>query len=102
VEVRSKQSFDPVRSPLEVKKVHNGRRHVGSDQAWLSIKLPESTPVWDERDGVYSWPRAFPRLNLPMPGLVFCSFAGPHKPRSETVKHVTPWIYEHAMMNYAP
>ena len=29
-----------------------GRRFYGSDQSWLSYKLP-NRPVWDERDGVY-------------------------------------------------
>jgi hypothetical protein len=93
------ESFDPKLSPLQCKRIHHGQRHVGSDQAWLSIKLPH-VPLWSEPEGVYSWPRSFPRLAGPRAELAFCSFAGPHKPRGETVKHVTPWLYEHAMLSY--
>jgi hypothetical protein len=92
-------TFDPARSPAEARKIHNGTRHVGSDQAWLSIKLP-TAPLWTEADGLYSWPRTYPQLAGPRADLAFCSFAGPHKPRSETVKHITPWLWDHAVAAY--
>ena len=94
------KDFDPATTPEKLRRPETGKpRHVGSDQAWLSTYLPEYTPTWDEVDGVYSWPRAYPQLAGPRE-LAFVSYAGPHKPRSDTVRHVTPWLYEHAMMAY--
>lgn len=42
--------FDPNRSP----QIARGAGFMGSDQAWLSLRLP-SEPRWDARDGVYSF-----------------------------------------------
>lgn len=42
--------FDPARSPQLAK----ARGFRGSDQAWLSYKLPDA-PRWDTFDGVYSY-----------------------------------------------
>lgn len=43
--------FDPKKSPQETRI----RGFFGSDQAWLSMKLPPNEAVWDQSDGVYSY-----------------------------------------------
>lgn len=43
-------AFDPDRSP----QIARGVGFRGSDQAWLSLRLP-TEPRWDTRDGVYSF-----------------------------------------------
>lgn len=103
--------FDPATSPGIVTKetLHNhGRPYYGSDQAWMSYKLP-GAPTWGRDDGVYQFGmlalhglfrRATGRLDggnerrdLPENcRIVF--FAGPLKPWSPRLKGMHPPLYE--------
>src|SRR5690606_12625877 len=48
--------FDPVESPkiTATLKTPRGRPWRGSDQTWLSYKLPDE-PMYDSQDGGYRW-----------------------------------------------
>ena len=50
--------FDPEGSPrlLEEHTDPDGRRWIGSDQAWMSYMIPDA-PTWDRGDGVYHYLR---------------------------------------------
>jgi hypothetical protein len=52
------QTFDPARSPrlCTDQRRADGRRYVGSDQAWMSYVLPDA-PTWSEADGVHFYAR---------------------------------------------
>lgn len=53
--------FDPENSPKVVRKnkMPNGRQWIGSDQAWISHRLPGEA-VWTEEDGVAQFMRGLP------------------------------------------
>ncbi len=85
-------SFDPNRSP----QIARGARFFGSDQAWLSLRLPGEAQ-WDARDGVYSFRKDIvpkrPPYALPKDArLIVCH--GQHDPWDETMQRL-PWIREH-------
>lgn len=47
--------FDPARSPITARsRMANGRNYLGSDQAWLSHRIPHE-PMWSEDDGIYQF-----------------------------------------------
>lgn len=88
--------FDPLRSPtmMHLQGYQRGlRRQVGSDQAWMSYRLPLTVPTWNGEDGVYSWNR---HHNL-SPGWTanacFWSFAGHNKQGSHLVQQARPDLY---------
>jgi hypothetical protein len=95
--------FDPRRSPLtmHLEGYQRGlRRQVGSDQAWLSYKLPLDVPRWTQEHGAYSW-----NLHHGLsPGWTvnacFWSFAGHIKPRAELVQQVRPDLHSAYMAAY--
>jgi hypothetical protein len=90
-------TFDPKTSPTRLRNPPRGRPHyVGSDQAWLSTVLPETTPTWGTMDHVWSWPRHHTTVTPATP-VTYMSFAGSTKPRSPACRIATPWLYEHAM-----
>jgi hypothetical protein len=87
--------FHPVDSPREISKAqHNGKKLVGSDQAWMSLKIPdgdrwpcgEGGPVAQYMDHVHG-----PELSDSIQ-LVF--FAGSAKPWNFTVKSKCPQLYD--------
>lgn len=94
--------FDPVEAPkILARAEYNGRPLVGSDQAWLAVKLP-GMPVWknDGSEGVY-----FIRRLVTAPGpvrskkpegarLVYA--AGRIKTTSPECRMMVPWLYEAA------
>lgn len=43
--------FDPQNTPRETA----ARRIVGSDQAWISMRMPKGLPVWTKADGILSY-----------------------------------------------
>jgi hypothetical protein len=80
------EDFDPQRSPALAfaQQWPNGNHYHGSDQAWMSYKLP-GMPTWSEADGVYQFltslwlKRGAARLQIPDAcRLMF--FAGHDKP----------------------
>ncbi len=86
------EAFDPNRSP----QIARGARFFGSDQAWLSLRLPGEAQ-WDARDGVYSFRKDIvpkrPPYALPKDArLIVCH--GQHDPWDETMQRL-PWIREH-------
>jgi len=67
-----------------------GVRHYGSDQAWMSMKIPNA-PVWANRDGAYH----FTLINNQVPEdskIIF--FAGHLKPWSRGMAERCPQIYD--------
>ncbi len=47
--------FDPLRSPREIENaLHKGKRLVGSDQAWMSLRIPNPA-TWGPEDGVHQF-----------------------------------------------
>ena len=92
--------FDPVHSPAlaQQQKQVNGAPYFGSDQAWISYKLPDR-PTWCDDDGVYQY--STKRANAPLPDdcrVMF--FAGDVKPWSMTAKKQCPAIYNDYMQYY--
>ena len=51
------EEFDPVRSPQKAREnqMPDGKRFVGSDQAWISSRLSNSEETWDKSDGIYNF-----------------------------------------------
>lgn len=84
--------FDTKFSPLEVKQhaIDTGRKHFGSDQAWISYKCP-GEPTWGPDDGVYQYSNLGPDGVPAGARIVF--FAGPNKPWSmlEVRTHQELW-----------
>ena len=77
--------FVPDSSPQKVQALSNqagGRRYYGSDQAWISAKLPHEK-MWTRKDGIYQFQADIDK-GLPFPAdarMVF--FAGGMKPWSQ-------------------
>lgn len=55
----------------------SGEQFVGSDQAWLALKLGPNEKVWAERDGVFWYGPLYKSMN-PNPRILF--FPGKIKP----------------------
>jgi len=87
--------FDPVASPLEIaERRTNGERIFGSDQAWMSIKIPDGE-MWTEEDGVFQYAEnssVIRRRNLPASRMVL--FAGKAKAETGNAKVVAPAVWE--------
>lgn len=77
----------------DIVKLHERKsqvRHYGSDQAWMSYKMP-GAPTWSEADGVHH----FTLLTEGVPTscrLLF--FAGGNKPWSERARQMAPEAHE--------
>ncbi len=74
--------FHPIESPnvAAAQVMANGRRYHGSDQAWISYKIP-GEKTWGKKDGIYQY--VYDIKNKPMPEnakIVF--YAGEEKPWS--------------------
>lgn len=70
--------YDPVKTPEIIRNTRYGKRTIsGSDQAWMSIKMP-GAPRWTESNGVYQRMHLQKR-NLP-PNARILFFAGKIKP----------------------
>jgi hypothetical protein len=88
------RKFNPATSPTITRRsvMANGKRRIGSDQAWLAMQVPDA-PMWTHKDGVLAY-----RANA-------CSFrahreaklwffAGGIKPWSRQTREVLPAVYE--------
>ena len=79
--------FDPLVSP----KVANRAGFLGSDQAWMSMKLAGEQAGWDQSDGVYTRMQTMQVKGLP-PDARIVMFHGPVKPW-DAVQNGTPgWV----------
>lgn len=88
--------FHPKRSPLTMhaEGYHKGlRRQIGSDQAWMSYRLPLTVPTWGKAQGVYSWNRHHALSPSWTEGACFWAFAGHVKPRDPLVRQVRPDLH---------
>lgn len=84
--------FDPARSPMLARRAG----FVGSDQAWIALRLGGDEAKWTRADGVYSW-RMHLRLKggrLP-PGARAVFFHGSADPWQPSTQRAAPWIAEH-------
>ena len=86
------RDFDSIESPRQIARtMHNNKRICGSDQAWLSIKIPLAQ-TWGTEHGVWQ----FERLAVPKyrdnARVVF--FAGATKPWDAACREKTPELYE--------
>lgn len=90
--------FDVNKSPLLIEEHrHNGRRISGSDQAWMSMQLPNAA-TWTEKDGIYQYSKL---AGTPTPKdarIVF--FAGVVKPWDLICKAMKPKLYERYWQYY--
>lgn len=82
--------FDPIESPKLAKK------YEGSDQAWLSYKLPKGEKVLTKKDGLYCYDAD--KVNKPRDLPHDCRmviFRGGLKPHYPKVYNKHSWIKEH-------
>lgn len=87
--------FDPMRSPtlMHLEGYHkNMNRQHGSDQAYMSYKLPK-IPLLEKEDGIYSFARHGMQSPRWTEGAHYWSFAGHNKPLSPLVKQVRPDLH---------
>lgn len=69
--------------------------YYGSDQAWISYRLKNTMPYWDESDGVYSYPRGVRNHGLPANARIVM-FNGKRKPWEHTkLLKVDDWVKEY-------
>lgn len=95
--------FDPVKSPAAMHRDGHLRginRQVGSDQAWMSYRLPLTVPTWGKEQGVYSWNRHHTLSPSWSSNACFWAFAGHHKPRGDLVQQLRPDLYSAYRLAY--
>jgi len=82
--------FDPLTSPKLAKK------YEGSDQAWLSYKLPPGEKVLRKEDGLYCYDADKVNKAKPLPpNCKMVIFRGGYKPHYDKVFRKHKWIQEH-------
>lgn len=93
--------FNPetVLSEIAATRRENGRAYYGSDQAWISHKLP-GMPVWTQADGVYQYSLLGARrrteiLDHSQASIVF--FAGGIKPWDDACRMQAPRLHAEYM-----
>jgi hypothetical protein len=85
------RDFDPKTSPMAIwRHEHNGRRIIGSDQAWMSMKIPDAA-TWGPEDGVLQFMRITSDDDAAESRIVF--FAGGDKPWSDECRRRTPALH---------
>jgi hypothetical protein len=83
--------FDATRSPA----IARAAGYLGSDQAWLSLKLACKVAAWGSESGIVSYMRDL-LLDPSLPqGARLVSFHGQHKPWDAEVQAEAPWVAEH-------
>lgn len=89
-------NFDPKLSPKKIMQArHNGKRIIGSDQAWFSIAGGD-LPTWSAEDGVLSYLQHRDKLHK---GRIWF-FAGSVKPWSKAAQVKAPRLYEQYMATW--
>jgi hypothetical protein len=90
--------FDPAASP----GLAAGAGYFGSDQGWISYRLPAARhDGWTRRDGVWSWPREL-RFQRGLPtGARLVAFHGKHKPWDRSAREATPWVSDYWSVEHA-
>lgn len=91
--------FNPAKTPTMLRDCQfNGRRVVGSDQAWISLKLAERAYyLWDSRDGVLQY-STHGRYKKDTGAL--WAFAGGVKPWHDICRLQSPWIHKEYMAHF--
>lgn len=93
------KDFDPRRSPRIAGKQRrdDGKFVIGSDQAWMSYKLPGEA-TWTEEDGVYQYSKI---KTVPKNArIVF--FAGSRKPWHPEIKQQSRELYARYRKHFGP
>ena len=90
------KEFDPELSPIRARESRreNGKSYYGSDQAWISHKIPGEV-TWSEADGIYQFWNGLHEKGHTLPAntkLVF--FNGAVKPWDWEVKRMCKPLYE--------
>jgi hypothetical protein len=80
------EDFDPKRTP----NVIRNEKRVGSDQAWVSMKLPDNEATWTPEDGIYSYKMHVRNKGLPADAKIVL-FHGTPKPDQLS----DSWVKEH-------
>lgn len=91
--------FDPVGSPLKLKKARTARggRYVGSDQAWISYNLhKDNIPTYGPDDGLWFFTRYGRHHQCTVKPAVWF-FAGGNKPWHSHPRKLAPALYKHYM-----
>jgi hypothetical protein len=86
------EEFEPVRSPRAALLAG----FMGSDQAWMRLRLGEDRPAWTNADGVYHFGmEVHPQRMLPANAklVMFCGLK--RKPWYPEVQAQHPWIKDH-------
>lgn len=81
------ESFDPVLSPKLIQEERESRRRIGTDQAWISMQVPDA-PTVGPPDGVHE---AMTVGGMLPPGSRMIFFSGRRDPSRKSYK----WIREH-------
>jgi hypothetical protein len=85
------RDFDPATfcAQREAYRMPNGRRPLGSDQAWITVRSGDAERAWGPESGIVQY-RTIRHAIPPSVKLIF--FAGKHKPWSREVAHSSPAI----------
>lgn len=77
------EHFDAMTSPkiANAQKMENNRHYHGSDQAWISYKIP-GEKTWSKRDGIYQYAYDVKDKEIPKDARIIF-FAGGEKPWSQ-------------------
>lgn len=87
------RSYDPVESPkLIAGSTHNGYPLSGSDQAWMSLCMPDA-PLWGEDEGVCQFMEMRPQRIIPKNARVVF-FAGAVKPWLRDCQMISKPLYD--------
>ena len=87
------RGYDPVESPKIIAgTTHGGRPISGSDQAWMSICMPDA-PLWGEAEGVYQFMELRPQRRVPKNARVVF-FAGAINPWDVTCRMINRDLYD--------
>lgn len=85
-------SYDPIESPkIIAASTYKNWKLSGSDQAWMSLCLPEA-PLWTEAEGVYQFMEMRPQRIVPKNARVVF-FAGSIKPWDKDCAMICPKLY---------
>lgn len=85
--------YHPVETPklIDGIEVRPGVSLSGSDQAWMSLKIP-AAPLWTEDDGVYQFMELKPQRIIPANARIVY-FAGSIKPWDRECQMISPALY---------
>lgn len=84
--------FEPERSPRLARQAG----YIGSDQAWIALRLGPNEARWTRDDGVYSWRMHLRRKSGTLPaGARIVIFHGSADPWLSSTQRLAPWLTDH-------